>query len=530
MKKQLFFLFTIISFFFTMSCSSDQGNIVPDAPFLNEAETATLSFTVELETDNELTRAPGDEGFGNGNKINNLVYALYTRDSSLDPNGEGEIKPVKIKDAQGIEQDLIRVDFNPGENNVITIQDVEIIKGIEYTLMLWAQYRPEVEQDDDRIYFELGNDGIIRIKFYTDNPFPNNDDHRDVFCAVYKIVQYEDARNLKFTLRRPFAQINIGVKEGILKRGGLIDDKNNLLIESSSITLSGEIANKYNLFKNISEIERDEEGENATLMRKFAANTIPSKAEENSYKYLNIKDRDTNESLDYVWLSMCYILPTGELGNVSEISIDDFRIYDKDDTEIDLLKSHSFSSIPAMRNRRTNIILEAKDFDIVPWFEQQHEKLLPEDFPGLIEQFYKHTNYFDSDYLYNNVELVYKDNIILDDDGNKYIMLEGITYVDPYNILPIHRDYTLYGTGEDCIITKDANSTSYHNTGPVRNLVIQDKNGNFKIFIDEEGYVWTYNNEEKTKTTNYLPPLTGENKSYDITCSTGQVKISQYYH
>lgn len=533
MKKHLFFLFTIIvSLILATSCSTEQAGSMFDAPSDNTGGTATLSFTVELESDETLTRAPGDPGFGNGNKINNLVYALYTQDSSLDPDVEGAIKPVKFKDAEGNEQDLVRIDFDPHSTNEIKIEGVEIIKGIEYTLMLWAQYRPEEEKDDDRIYFELENDGIIRIKSYRDYHFPNNDDQRDVFCAVYKIVQYEDSRHLKLILRRPFAQINIGAKEALLKRGGLIDKAGNLIIEKSSIRISGDIANKYNLFKNIAEVEKDDDGETTSYTRTFSPAVIPSKAEDNLKLPLVIKDPDTNESQEYIWLSMSYILPNGELGNISNIEIDDFRIYDKDDNEIDLLTRHSLSDVPALRNRRTNIILKAEDFGFEPWQDQSHEVLTQEEYTALIGVFNSqdNTKYDDEEYLAENIDEPYKNNIIMDDDGTQYIMLGALSYTNPYNILPIHRNYTLHGTGEDTIIIKDANSGTYHNMGSVRNLVIQDKNGNNKIFIDLNGYVWTYNNGEKYKTSNYLPPLTGGSRSYDVTCSTGEVKLSTYYH
>ena len=536
MKKHLFFLFTIVVFIFMTSCISEESNTGLDIPSINPVETVTLSFSVELESEEDSTRAPGDPGFGNGNKINNLVYALYTQDSSSDPDVEGEIKPVKFKDENGNEQHLVRVPFNPMENEVIKIQNVEIIKGIEYTLMLWAQYRPDEDSDDenDRIFYELGDNGIIRIKSYPGFHFPNNDDRSDVFSAVYKIVQYEDDRNLKLILRRPFAQINIGVKESLLKRlkrGELVDQNGNLLIEKSSITISGDIANKYNLFKNIAEIDKDEEGETTGHTRTFAPSVIPSKAEDYSYQKLIVKDPDTNESEEYVWLSMCYILPNGELGNISKIDIPSFKIYDENEEEIKLLSTTSFTDVPVLRNRRTNIILSYKDFDFSPWQEQTYVFLKPEEYTSLIDAFKSQSvsDYNDQSYLTEFVDEPYKESIITDYEDNKYVMLDAITYTNQYNILPIHRNYTLYGKGEETVIIKDSNG-NYHNIGPVRNLVIQDQKGNNKIFIDEEGYVWTYNNNEKKKTENYLSPLTGDNKSYNVTCNTGEVKLSNYYH
>lgn len=525
MKKQLFFLFTIASLIFITSCTTEQINSGIYSPSNSIGETGLLSFTVELETDDESTRAPGEPGFGNGNKINNLVYALYTQDSSLDPEQEGEIKPVTIGD-----NTLVRVEFYPSKDNKIEIPGIEIIKGIEYTLMLWAQYRP-LNESEDKIYYDLKDDGIIRLKSYHDYHFPNNDEKRDVFCAIYKIVQYEDSRHLNLTLRRPFAQINIGAKKSLLKRANLMDEAGNLMIENSSVIISGDIANKYNLFKNIAEVEKDEEGETETFTRTFTSNTIPSKAEDNAYKNLIIKGQDSKENKEYIWLSMCYILPNGELGDVSEIDVKDFKLYDADGNEIDQLISHSFTGVPALRNRRTNIILSSKDFkDVEPWQNQPHTKLTQETFTSLIKKFYDQSSDYKNPEFLAEVERDFNDNIIEDEDDIKYIMLSGTTYENDYNILPVHRNYILYGTGTDCIIVKEANQFSYHNLGPVRNLVIQDNKGNYKIFIDEDGFVNIPNGNDWTKTEHRLSPLLGDNKSYDVTCSTGEVKLSTYYN
>lgn len=553
MKKHLFFLFTIIISLYGGSCTSEREQPGIDNPAPGEGEIATLSITVELEPDEERTRAAGEDlGFGKGQKINTLTYALYTQESSLDPNKEGKINPVKLKlpdgalnrDDDDTDRDgyanLVRVKYNPSENSNVILRDIEIVKGIEYTLMLWAQYRPENETED-RVYFELGNNGIIRI-LNSNNPFPNNDDQRDVFCAVYKIVQYEDTRELKLTLRRPFSQLNIGIPERILKRGGYFDENGNLLIKESSITISGDIANRYNLFKNQAEKEE------ASYTRTFGMATIPSLAPDNGwngtgYVPLTIKDRDTHETKDYVWLSMCYILPDGKLGDVSEIDIQEFKFtYEKEEEKGTSV--FSLEKIPALRNRRTNIILRAEDIGLVtiPWYEEEHmtfpvseDKDVNNPFKNLIENYFCKfaTNYPNSDdsQLISNILNDYKDYILVDDNGYYNIMLGEGDYIDSKDVLPIHRSFILYGTGENTIIKKNANSNIYHNIGQVRNLLITDNNNNKHLFIDKDGWVYRYKNGEKEEEPFYqLIPLTGNYRSYDVYFDgSDSSHLSDYY-
>lgn len=544
MKKLLFFLLVNIWVLFFASCSSEKEQPGIDSPLTGTGETVNLSFTVELETDEIQTRGLGDLGFGNGNKINNLVYALYTQDS------DGKIAPVIIN---GSTKNYINVS-NPQE---IPIPNIEIIKGIEYTLMLWAQYRPENETvaEDDRVYFELRDDGIIRIRSYQDFLFPNNDDQRDVFCAVYKIVQYEDSRELHFILRRPFAQLNIGIPAGILRRSDFMDKSNNLFIETSSITISGDIANRYNLFKNEAEKE-----DGISYIRTFAENIIPSLAKDNGwsegngYVPLKIEDRVTHEIKEYVWLSMCYILPNGELGDVAEIDIKDFKLKYKDKDgklrELDAPRKVKdkdkedvfLTGIPALRNRRTNIILSAEDLGltIVDWDKMDHKTLPVEGdnvdpFKELIEDYFLKFNssYPGSDdkELISKILEDFNDNILVDDDDYYNIMLGEGEYTDPQPILPIHKAFILYGNGENTIIKKDANSGVYHNIGQVRNLLITDKNGNKHLFIDKDGWVYSYTGGVRENESFYqLTPLAEGYRSYDVYFDgSGRSKQSTYY-
>lgn len=555
MINKIYILSTLLILLFAASCS-DRNDFKVETPETGGGAKTTLSFTVELEKDGFDTRGVTDTGYGNGNQVNSLLFALYTQDSSAeDSDEEGALKPVYIKDKDGEYKTSIRVNFNPQEVNNVLITDIEIIKGIEYTLMLWAEYYPEQVTEEDKVYFELTNRGIINAVSYDGYTYPNNDDRRDVFCAVYKVVQYEESRELSFILRRPFAQINIGVEPEVLKLRNYINEEGNLLIEESSIEISGAIANRYNLFKN-----HAEKYTNSSLIRNYGFSTIPSIAPGNGYdvnspkdyKKLKVEDRDTGKEKDYIWLSMCYILPDGKSGDLSPINIDKFSFTHLKDGEIKTktissdLETGYLTDIPTLRNRRTNIILQAKDFG--PWQDEDHSKLSNDNelFNDLILNYMRKisANYVDGNEVdkeaINQILNVFKDYILRDDEGYYNIMLSGEFNLDttPENstlsILPVHEDFILYGDGETTIYKKAnvSGSNLYHNIGQIRNIHVMDYNEQNHLFIDQDGYLWLEDETGELKNTEKkLNPLNSANnvRSYDIYMN-GDIKYSNYYH
>lgn len=112
-------------------------------------------------------------------------------------------------------------------------------------------------------------------------------------------------------------------------------------------------------------------------------------------------------------------------------------------------------------------------------------------------------------------------------------LFENVTYNS--NILPIWKDCIIDGMGHTITMKTNANNTSYvtgpyFNVGPVRDVYLTD--GTNTIYIDSDGFVWTYDNDkhEYVKTENQLLPLQGDEKSYDISCKDGKVHKSTYYN
>ena len=108
------------------------------------------------------------------------------------------------------------------------------------------------------------------------------------------------------------------------------------------------------------------------------------------------------------------------------------------------------------------------------------------------------------------------------------------------NIFPLYREYILNGLGH--VITMNTNygnpgnafgsSSNYFNIGPARDVYLSNPNGTIRLYIDPDGYVWTYdaNTGQYNLTTNQLTPLEGSQKSYDIDAATGTVRKSNYFN
>ena len=109
------------------------------------------------------------------------------------------------------------------------------------------------------------------------------------------------------------------------------------------------------------------------------------------------------------------------------------------------------------------------------------------------------------------------------------------------NIFPIPPGYIVDGMGHTITLKTNGNNTNYvkgpyFNIGPVRDVWLTD--GTNTIYIDADGYVWIYDQEQQAfvQTKNHLDPLEpGDSekttqKSYDISCVDGTVHNSTYYN
>ena len=281
-----------------------------------------------------------------GTRATTLIYALY------DANGEA----LKIKDPGSgkLMKQVVRegVRFPFSEN-----LEFNLVKGLEYTLVFWAQ-SPEGDH-----YYDTRDLKNIIVKY--DDPWQqNNDEARDAFCVSRRLTITQDELNLQVVLRRPFAQINIGFPKG--EYATWTTTTNGTEIRKSSISISG-AGNRFDL------VADKVLGTDAKIS--FGLGTIPHLQEDFGCPDLEIDlDRNAgiNEGEQFIWASMCYILvPNYRDETDAEDDADNTFMYSTliDIPEICFLDSDGerkvltpensdLTNIPVQNNHRTNIIFK----------------------------------------------------------------------------------------------------------------------------------------------------------------------------
>ena len=181
MNKKLFLgMFAAAGMLLATSCSNDELDVVQSG---NEAQ-VTFSLAAEGGI---ATRAISD---GTGADL--LYYAIFDADGELITTIEGSTAGLLKKENA----------FPNGskEDNV----SVTLAKGQEYTAVFWAQ---DASCDAYTVTAETKG-----LKVAVDYEGDNNDETRDAFfkAETFKVTGNAE---IDVVLKRPFAQINVGVTE-----------------------------------------------------------------------------------------------------------------------------------------------------------------------------------------------------------------------------------------------------------------------------------------------------------------------------
>lgn len=343
------------------SCDNRESDINAD-PYLS-GETGTVKIVLGMNGPAK-SRAPQVDGligendyntaekapeFSDGTRATTLIYSLYNKDGEhvflkdpTNPNGEKREQVV-----------LTDVKFPIGGETLV----FDLVKGLEYTLVFWAQ-SPEAGT-----YYDTSDLTDIKIN-YGNGDMLNNDEARDAFCTRLKLKIEQDNEEYTAILRRPFAQVNILFTENALKKLEPMITKNNII--ESSITFS-RLADRFNLLTNTMSASQD----NVTAV--LAQNTIPY------HTKLNEKDEAGHEletvidgkKEKYFWVSMSYLLVAdfadedatySTLIDLDELKV--FHNYNSETGKIDEALTAfddvitDLKDIPVQRNHRTNIIFD----------------------------------------------------------------------------------------------------------------------------------------------------------------------------
>ncbi len=324
MKK----IFSVMSLALLMaSCSND--DIVSD---LNGNE-AKVSFKVALN-DAAVTRAISD-----GATVDELVWEVY------DKNGKKVTAISGKKDAFA----------NGATTDNITLT---LAKGQTYTFGFWAQKKDKyVTTDLTRVELNYLTDGVA-----------GNDEERDAFFAYTEPITVNGDFKEDITLKRPFAQLNLGVSDlEAFKAAGI--ELNQVEVSVQSVAnnfdiktgkVSGEVSAKFNLADVLCNGT-----ENPTLTLK---------------KGVGIKDAENKEVLSFPWISMNYLLVNDATTGAASDNVDiTFTITTKNHDDIVLTSTNT----PIQRNYRTNLIASLTNkgqFNLViePLYDGENNGILGE--------------------------------------------------------------------------------------------------------------------------------------------------------
>lgn len=325
MNKKLFLgMFAAAGMLLATSCSNDELDAVQSG---NEAQ-----VTFNLGTEGAIaTRAISD-----GLSAKKLVCAVYDANKTLldkvvinnkEPNEYGQF--VTTEAFQGGRTDQIKV---------------TLAKGQEYTMVFWAQHKDcDAYNTNDltavTVDYTNGADGEAATGDI------NNDDTRDAFFAA-ETFKVEGNKEINVTLKRPFAQINVGVTAEDWEAAfvsGIEIEKSAVVIKNAATSinlLTGEVSGSTEV--------------------NYALNAIP-----NDPAILKVDADGDGEDEDYNWLSMSYILVadatttdannTGVLGD-ERTTLEGLQYTFTPNSGSPIEFKEGLAGAPVQRNWRTNIL------------------------------------------------------------------------------------------------------------------------------------------------------------------------------
>lgn len=331
-----------------------------------------------------------------GTQLDQLVYAIYSRNL----NSANDVA-YTLDEIYGDKNSNYQISVNLSQTEVEGMKTDTPYKGItfkvspnkEYKVACWAQ------SSECEAYTTTD---LEAVKVSYENAI-NNDENRDAFCGVTEFKGNVRYQTVKVTLRRPFAQINIGTSGA--DYANLIYDPallpHGLRMTESTITVEG-LADTYNVLTGEVNTSSDK------LSAKFAWAKLPAwynvnvptleegkvytvdndpfvKTEEEfllvnlngdevfyGYKteYPTVyKNQDTGEvkylTETFKYLSMCYVLPLAnneEGGSTVSVTFN----FQQDGNNPITLTEKTLENVPVQANYRTNILGGLYTTDDVP--------------------------------------------------------------------------------------------------------------------------------------------------------------------
>lgn len=285
-KKLLLHAAVLATMLTSISCSQEEvaGGQAGDE--------SVVTFTAQLPG------SPQSKAIGDGMTATTLSYAVYAQDMTT---------PLITSEDE--------VTFTNGQATI----SLRLASGKSYDLLFWADaYGAE---DSDAPYTVDFNTQTLTIDYDAAKTL-SNDESRDAFFGT-TTLEVKGAVNGNVTLKRPFAQLNIGTDD--------MKDAANTGLNTDALRTSVKVKNVYTNLN----LMNGEVGEDVTVT--FGENDIP-------------EGQFTANSTTYDYLALNYLLVGTDKGVV-----DCEFTYTDGATNGSKTISKTISNVPVQRNYRTNI-------------------------------------------------------------------------------------------------------------------------------------------------------------------------------
>ncbi len=323
MKKMLTSMFALAALLLANSSCSNQEWEENGVAGGNEV---AVTFTAQLE-DAAATRAIGD-----GTTATQLTFAVFKA-------GDG----VMGNEISNLRQTL------PVTGKKATI-NTTLVKGQTYNFVFWAQ------SPNATAIYDITDMSSIKVAYGT-GVNDANDEDRDAFYALRKELKVTGAINETITLKRPFAQINVGANMGEYAKAKNAD----IELKYSTFTFN-QAATALNTYTGAATgkvavtFDKKDIPQNVATVDVFTVDAEGNTTLATGKTWVgDLKNVGEVSGNDYEYLAMNYILVADESidGKSKSLVNGTFTVFDKDGVAIN---KFDLPNIPVQRNYRTNII------------------------------------------------------------------------------------------------------------------------------------------------------------------------------